>query len=73
MNYDLIAGPLDLTIKWNMPEYPLVVKTSNFVEKKCHTRKNIIDYSQTQFSKIGLETYQNIKHRTQDMLERQSG
>ena len=35
--HDIIAGSLDLTIKlstkWNAPEYPLVVKTFNFVEK----------------------------------------
>ena len=35
--HDIIAGPLDLTIKsstkWNAPEYRLVVKTFNFVEK----------------------------------------
>ena len=35
--HDIIAGPLDLTIKsstkWNTPEYPLVVKTFNFVDK----------------------------------------
>ena len=35
--YDIIAGPLDLTIKsstkLNVPEYQLVIKTFNFVEK----------------------------------------
>ena len=35
--HDIIAGPLDLTImsstKWNAPEYPLIIKTLNFVEK----------------------------------------
>ena len=54
--YDIITGPLDLTIKSstkrNTPEYPLVVKSFNFVDKiPCQQEYNRI------FSKIGLETY----------------
>ena len=51
--YDIIAGPLDLTIKsstkWSTPQYSLVVKTFNFVEKMpCQE-----EYNQP-FSKAGF-------------------
>ena len=54
--HDIITGPLDLTIKsstkQNTPEYPLVVKSFNFVDKiPCQQEYNRL------FSKIGLETY----------------